>query len=194
MKKKIVNVILSVAVVTSMIFSVTACGSKSETTSAEVVADDVVDESEAAESEAVESTVAEDTEEADTEEVTTEESSTEDADAEETDTDDEDVTSLDAWVNSEEADYIVEYMNEGLDGQSIAFEADGDVLSMVFTLDETLEIVDGVEDAMSSLFEAQKEVFEEIRDQLIDETGNDNISVRVVYINGDGTEIFSTEF
>lgn len=174
MKKKIVNVVLSVAVVTSMMFSVTACGSNAET------ADTAAVESTVAESVAEESTVAEAT----TEDVTTEEATTEDA---------TDLT-LDAWVNSEEATTVVDYMNENLQGQSVAFEADGDVFSMVFTLEETMEVADGAQEAMSQLFESQKTMFESIRDQLIEETGNSNISVRVVYINGDGSEIFSTEF
>lgn len=179
MKKKIVNVVLSVAVVTSMMFSVTACGSNAET------ADTAAVESTVAESVAEESTVAEaTTEEVTTEEVTTEEATTEDA---------TDLT-LDAWVNSEEATTVVDYMNENLQGQSVAFEADGDVFSMVFTLEETMEVADGAQEAMSQLFESQKTMFESIRDQLIEETGNSNISVRVVYINGDGSEIFSTEF
>ena len=178
MKKKIVIVVLSVAVVTSMMFSVTACGSNAETA-------DTTAESTVAESVAEESTVAEAT----TEEATTEATTTEDSTSEEA----TDLT-LDAWVNSEEATTVVDYMNANLQGQSVAFEADGDVFSMVFTLDETMEVADGAQEAMSQLFESQKTMFESIRDQLIEETGNSNISVRVVYINGDGSEIFSTEF
>lgn len=130
MKKKVLNVALSVLIAASMMFSMTACGKMT----------------------------------------------------------------LESFVNSKEAAETIEYMNENLDGMTAEFEADGDVFSMIFTLDETIEVVDGTEAAMNSLFEAQKEVFEDIRDSLIEETGNDNISVRVVYVNGDGTEIFSTEF
>lgn len=130
MKKRVLNVLLSVVVATSMMFTLTACGKKS----------------------------------------------------------------LDSWVNSKAATTTVDYMNENLDGMTVAFEADGDVFSMVFTLDETIEVAEGAEEAMAQVFDTQKAQFESIRDELIKETGNSNVSVRVVYINGDGSEIFSTEF
>lgn len=130
MKKRVLNVLLSVVVATSMMFTLTACGKKS----------------------------------------------------------------LDSWVNSTAATTTVDYMNENLDGMTVAFEADGDVFSMVFTLDETIEVAEGAEEAMAQVFDTQKAQFESIRDELIKETGNSNVSVRVVYVNGDGSEIFSTEF
>ena len=130
MKKRVLNVLLSVVVATSMMFTLTACGKKS----------------------------------------------------------------LDSWVNSTAATTTVDYMNENLDGMTVAFEADGDVFSMVFTLDETIEVAEGAEEAMAQVFDTQKAQFESIRGELIKETGNSNVSVRVVYVNGDGSAIFSTEF
>ena len=130
MKKKVLNVVLSVVIATSMMFTMTACGKKS----------------------------------------------------------------LDSWVNSKEATTTIDYMNENLDGMTVTFEADGDVFAMVFTFDDTIEVAEGAEEAMGQLFDSQKAQFETIRDELIKETGNSNISVRVVYNNGDGSEIFSQEF
>ena len=130
MKRKVLNVVLSVAIATSMMFTMTACGKKS----------------------------------------------------------------LDSWVDSAAATTTVNYMNENLDGMTVAFEADGDVFSMVFTFDETIEVAEGAEEAMAQIFEEQKSQFEPIREELIKATGNSNIVVRVVYNNGDGTEIFSQEF
>ena len=68
------------------------------------------------------------------------------------------------------------------------------MLFHALTYDETIEVAEGAEEAMAQVFDTQKAQFESIRDELIKETGNSNVSVRVVYVNGEGSEIFSTEF
>lgn len=132
MRKKIVNVLLSVAIVTSMMFTVTACGK----------------------------------------------------------------VTLEEWTTSKEAVTTIETMNQSYasQGMSAAFEADGDVLSMVLTLEDTIEVSEETQAAMGQALDSQSSVFEAMRDELVKKTGNENVVLRIVYMNGDGTEIYTHEF
>ncbi len=131
MKKKFLNVVLSMTIVTSMMFSVTACGSKQD---------------------------------------------------------------IATWVTSDEAVEFTDAMNASLDGMSLKLEADGNTLAMIITFDDVIELAEGVEENMEQAFESQAATFEALRDQLVKSTGNKDAKVRVSYVNGDGTEIYSKEF
>lgn len=184
MKKKIVNAVLSVAVVTSMMFAVTACGSKDNANTKDVSV--VNEENKDVEENKEAPTAAKDAEA----ESTTEAESSEAASSEEAAGN----ITLNDWIFSDEAVAVVDYLNANLDGMSVGFEADGDVFSMVFTMDEVIDVADDAEEAMKTLFDSQASMFESIRDQLIEQTGNPNVSVRIVYLNGDGSEVYSQEF
>lgn len=183
MKKKIVNVLLSVAVVTTMMFTVTACGSKddnkapAETTAVNNVADETPS-SEAAE--APSSEAADDKGAADG-------------------------MTVDAWVNSDTAATYVSALNTSLAsiGATIEFEADGDTLCMIFNYTEEAlgtdgsDLTDGVKETIVSEFEKQ---FATIGSQLDpmcdvfkDEIGNPDLVVRIVYKSSNGTELFSKD-
>lgn len=181
MKKKIVNVLLSSAIAASMMFSVTACGSSSD---AQDAAADTVEST--VEADAAESTVADDTAESTVAE-------TETATEADTDAADGEMT-LEAWVESDECAQFSEMMNDGLDGMTTSFEVEGDVISMIFTMTEAIDVVDGAEEAMSEYFSSNAAIFEAIRDELISETGNENTVLKLVYRNADGSDIFSQEF
>ncbi len=183
MKKKIVNLIVSAAVVTSMMFAVTACGSKDDSannTTTGAVVESATPETTAP---AEEPTVAA------TEEATTE-AATADAEAS------GDSTSLEEWINSDVAVAMLDEMNQGLAGQgmTIKFEADGDTFSMIFVMEQELEITDEIKDAMKQLFDGSSAVFESARDELISETGNENIKLRITYQDINGTELYSQDF
>ncbi len=187
MKKKIVNLIVSAAVVTSMMFAVTACGSKDDSannTTTGAVVESATPETTAS---AEEPTVAATTEAA-TAEATTE--ATTDAEAS------GDSTSLEEWINSDVAVAMLDEMNQGLAGQgmTIKFEADGDTFSMIFVMEQELEITDEIKDAMKQLFDGSSAIFESARDELISETGNENIKLRITYQDINGTELYSQDF
>lgn len=193
MKKKIVNVLLSSAVAVAMMFSVTACGSSSD---AQDTATDGVEAAVAAESTVADETVADDAAESTVADDTAESTVAETETATEADTDaaaDGEMT-LEAWVESDECAQFSEMMNEGLDGMTISFEVEGDVISMIFTLTEAIDVVDGAEEAMTEYFTDNAAIFEAIRDQLIEETGNPSTVLKLVYRNADGSDIFSQEF
>lgn len=175
MKKKILNVLLSAAVITTMMLSATACGSKEPAadTSADVQPTTVqaADEQKADEPKA------------------------DDQNADEQKADDGKMT-LEEWTQSDECVQFLEAMNEGMgdQGVSIFFEVDGDVISMVYQYDEQIEVAEGAEETISALFESNSKLFEQVRDQLIEETGNENTVLKITYRNADDSEIFSMEF
>ncbi len=200
MKKKIVNVILSVAVVTSMMFAVTACGSKDN-------------DKAPAESAAVTNTV-EDAAKADTEDTAKADAEdTEKADAEDTaKADTEDTAKADAeggmtaedWVNSEEASTYVNLFNTMFNGaMTTEFEAEGNTLSMVFILSTETLGTDGsdltdeqkvaMETQMQQQYDGLKDQFEPMRDELKKTIGASDLVVQIIYRTSNGTELFSQE-
>ena len=151
MKKRIVNVLLSVAVVTTMMFTVTACGSK--------------DDGKGAEPATVENTVS------------------------------------DAEPASEAKD---EPASEAKDEPAEnADAADGNTLSMVFTLSEETLGTDGsdltdeqkeaAQTMMQEQYNASKGEFEPMRDELKKSIGVSDLVVRIVYKTSNGTELFSQD-
>ncbi|MDE7323339.1 MAG: DUF4854 domain-containing protein [Lachnospiraceae bacterium] len=192
MKKKIVNVLLSAIVVTSMMFTVTACGSKEADTSAPV--DAAATNQSAAENDvAPESTVADDTAES----VTAESTAADDADASGSMTAEE-------WVNSDTAASYIEILNAMFGGQmTTAFEADSDALSLVVILSEEMvdlkgsdmtdEQKEAMQQAMQQQYDSTADQFTPIRDELRDEIGDDSLTVRIIYRLSDGTELFSQD-
>ncbi len=184
MKKKIVNVILSVAVVTSMMFAVTACGSKDN-------------DKAPAESAAVTNTV-EDAAKADTED-------TEKADTEDTaKADAEGGMTAEDWVNSEEASTYVNLFNTMFNGaMTTEFEAEGNTLSMVFILSTETLGTDGsdltdeqkvaMETQMQQQYDGLKDQFEPMRDELKKTIGASDLVVQIIYRTSNGTELFSQE-
>ena len=178
MKKKIVNVLLSAAVITAMMFSVTACGSKTDdaqNTAADTPAPTTVQDA----AEPAESTVAE------PEESTIAESEASDGQM-----------SLQEWTESDECIQFLDMMNEGMEEQGVKvfFEVDGDVISLVYQYNEQIEVADDAEEAMSQLFTSNASLFESVRDELIDETGNENTVLRLEYRNADDSVIYSQDF
>ncbi len=196
MKKKIVNAVLSVAIVTSMMFTMTACGSKDN-------------DKAPAESAAVTNTV-EDTAKADTTDTakadtadTTDTTDTTDA-ADATNKDAESGAAAEDWVSSEEASTYVELFNTMFNGaMTTEFEAEGNTLSMVFVLSEealgtdgsdlTDEQKDEMETQMQQQYDGLKAQFEPMRDELRESIGASDLVVRIVYRTSNGTELFSQD-
>ena len=200
MKKKIVNVILSVAVVTSMMFAVTACGSKdNDKAPAEsaAVTNTVVDAAKA-DTEDTAKADAEDTAKADAED-------TEKADTEDTaKADAEGGMTAEDWVNSEEASTYVNLFNTMFNGaMTTEFEAEGNTLSMVFILSTETLGTDGsdltdeqkvaMETQMQQQYDGLKDQFEPMRDELKKTIGASDLVVQIIYRTSNGTELFSQE-
>ncbi len=212
MKKKIVNVILSVAVVTSMMFTVTACGSKdNDKAPAESAAvTNTVEDAANADTEDAANADTEDAANADTED--TANADTEDAanaDTEDTaQTDAEGGMAVEDWVSSEEAAQYVEVLNTTIGAMSngmmtTEFEGEGNTLSMVFVLsaealgtdgsDLTDEQKSAVEAQMQQQFDGLKDQFQPMRDELKETIGTSDLVVQIVYRTSNGTELFHHE-
>lgn len=172
MKKKIVNLVLSAAVITSMMFAMTACGSKDEP---------------AADTSASRTTV---------EDTATPASTAEAAKEDEKKEEESKGMSLQEWLdqgsNASDMDSVVKELSS--DELAVSYKVDGDTFVLVYTFSDTVEIDDAGKASMESEFEAQSAVFENMRDALIEETDNQNIKIRMEYINGDGSELFTYEF
>lgn len=179
MKKKIVNVLLSAAVIATMMFSVTACGAKTDEVQ-DTAADTPV------------STVQDDV--ADVQESTTQ--AQESTAAPESTVAAEGQMSLEEWTESEECKQFLDIMNEGMadQGVTVLFEVDGDVISLVYQYNEQIEVADNAEEAMSELFSSNASLFESVRDELISETGNENTVLRIEYRNADDSVVYSQDF
>lgn len=207
MKKKIVNVVLSAAVVTSMMFAMTACGSKDTTpapaedaavtNTVAADAEPAADESTAADADAAdESTVADADPAAD-------ESTIADANAAD-DGASAGNGSVEDWVNSETASTYVTLFDTMFGGQmTTAFEADGDALVLAVILSEDAVALDGdslsdedmaeMQAAMQQQYDSTADQFEPIRDELRKEVGDDSLTVRISYRLSDGTELFAQD-
>lgn len=182
MKKKIVNVLLSVAVITTMMFTATACGSK-DNGSASV------------EPAAAGNTVADVEPEEENEAPSSEAADNADADSS---------MSAQDWVNSDEAATYMSLFNTMFNGaMTTEFEADGNTLSMIFTLSEETLGTDGsdltdeqkeaAQTMMQEQYDSSKEQFEPMRDELRKTIGDSSLVVRIVYKTSNGTELFSQD-
>ena len=203
MKKKIVNVLLSATIVTSMMFGVTACGAKDTTpapaedaavtntvaTNESSVADvvdestDAADESTVADTDAADESSVADTDAAD-------ESSVADTDA----ADDEAAAgngNVEDWVNSEMASTYVEALDMMFGGQvTTGFEVNGDALVLVVVMSEEMvgiDSADSLSDDDMELIHAKLEEefasvadqFVPVRDQLRGDVGDDSLTVPI---------------
>lgn len=102
--------------------------------------------------------------------------------------------SLEDWIASDECVQFLEIINKDLHDMTVSFEAEGDVISMICTMTEQIDIAEDAADTMSAYFSVNSDIFEAIRDQLIAETGNQNIVLELIYRNANGSDIFSQEF
>lgn len=183
MKKNLSN-LLAVSLVAAMAFTFTGCGAKKE-----APAETAAVSTEAATEEAVTEEAA--TEEAATEEVVTEEATTEESSGADT---------LKAFVETPEIQEAMASVSESQDDMSIELKVEGDdTVVMSLSYKEQLDLSDeSSKEIMLSVFEsqmaAQESMFTEMRDQIVEETGMDDVIVRIEYLNADGSEIYSQEY
>lgn len=99
---------------------------------------------------------------------------------------------LETWVKSDEAVEYVDEINSSLagSGMSVSFEAEGDTLSFIYTFDQIVELP---KETMDQTFDAMSSEFDSAREELVKYTGNKDLKIRFVYINGDGSELYSKE-
>lgn len=191
MKKNIANAILSVAVVTAMMFSATACGAKNDDARS-VTADAPAATQRTADANAVNTAETKDADVAETRDT----KETKDADKNKDDTSDKTMT-LEEWTKTDVCAGILKEMKEDVTvGQDVEvfFEVEGDEISMVFRYG--LQSPKGAGEEIAQLFKNKTytAVFEQIHDYFIEVTGNQDVVFEIVYRNADNSEIFSKKF
>lgn len=95
------------------------------------------------------------------------------------------------------AQYMEELNAEA--GDAISYEVNGDVLTLVYQYEQQLadldassqEMLNGI---MDSIFDAYQDVFALLRDEIILETGNANVVLRLEYRNANGAVIYGKNF
>lgn len=103
--------------------------------------------------------------------------------------------SLEEVVASPEMVEVVDYMNKMLAGMaSMTYTAEGDTLIMTLKFDEVLRVDAQTKEMMDETFGSMTGLLDELRAELINVVSNENVHIRYVYINGDGTEIYRVEF
>ena len=103
--------------------------------------------------------------------------------------------SLEEVVASPEMEAVVNYMNEALVGMaSMTCTAEGDTLIMTLKFNEVLSVDAQTKEMMDETFGSMTGLLDELRAELINVVSNENVHIRYVYINGDGTEIYRVEF
>lgn len=108
-------------------------------------------------------------------------------------------TTLAEWVKSDEVKTVIDSIASSAEGMQIEFKADGeDVLVMCYTYDEQLDLSDEeakktVEEYFDSALEQQASTFTNMRDEINKEYKLSVKTIRIEYINADGTMIFSKD-
>ena len=212
MKKKIVNVLLSATIVTSMMFGVTACGAKDTTPApaedAAVTNTVATNESSVADTDAAYDSNVTQTDAADESSVSYTEAAYESSVADTDAADDEAAAgngNVEDWVNSEMASTYVEALDMMFGGQvTTGFEVNGDALVLVVVMSEEMvgiDSADSLSDDDMELIHAKLEEefasvadqFVPVRDQLRGDVGDDSLTVQMSYRLSDGTELYLQE-
>lgn len=110
--------------------------------------------------------------------------------------------SIGEWVTSKEAATYTEQLNTLADGMmTTSFEADGDVLLMIFTYSDDMigmeasALTDEQKDALKATMQqnadeqAGSQDMKEAREEIIKMTGISDLKIRAVYKLSDGTEM-----
>lgn len=101
--------------------------------------------------------------------------------------------SLEEWVNndSEAAASLEEMSTDELD-----VTVEGNTLVYTYTYSQNIDasLVDAVTQQLEESIDNSASTFTSVADMLEEESGIDGISVKVVYLNGDGTELMNKTF
>ncbi|MDO4485858.1 MAG: DUF4854 domain-containing protein [Bacillota bacterium] len=104
-------------------------------------------------------------------------------------------STLEEYINSDsEAKETIESMSSEESGLNVTVEDNAIVYTYTYgdTLDSSL--LDTVATEIEKTIDSSASTFTTMVDALEEESGIDGITVKVVYLNGDGTEIFSKEY
>ena len=104
-------------------------------------------------------------------------------------------STLEEYINSDsEAKETIESMSSEESGLKVSVE--DNVIVYTYTYGYTLDssLLDAVATEIEKTIDSSASTFTTMVDALEEESGIDGITVKVVYLNGDGTEIISKEY
>ncbi len=101
-------------------------------------------------------------------------------------------TLADAINSDEEARQTIESLNS--DGLEVAIEENTVVYTYTYPETYAPEMVELIKPEAEKMLGNQASVFESLASTLEEETGISGIGVRVIYLNGDGSEIIRQDF
>lgn len=112
--------------------------------------------------------------------------------------------SLEDWYadNAEEFQQITDSVNAQADSMGCTMEIvveDSNVLAFRYTLTEAFDTsdpanVEALATVYDAMFDSYASTFSEIRTQVMDETSTENVVIRLVALNPDGTELYTRDF
>lgn len=94
--------------------------------------------------------------------------------------------------NDTEAAQQIKNMNTN----ELAVTVEGNTLVYTYTYPQVIDasLVDAVKTQLESTIDSSSSTFTGLADQLEEQSGIDGISVKVVYLNGDGTELMNKTY
>lgn len=112
--------------------------------------------------------------------------------------------SLEDWYadNSAEFQQITDSVNSQSEAMGCTMEIvveDSNVLAFRYTLTTAFDTsdsanVDALAAVYDSMFDSYASTFSEVRTQIMEETSTENVIIRLVALNPDGTELYSRDF
>ncbi|MGN0658710.1 MAG: DUF4854 domain-containing protein [Emergencia sp.] len=106
-------------------------------------------------------------------------------------------STLEEYINSDaDAKEAIESMNSSTDEGGMTVEVKGNSIIYTYQFADTIEadLLDDVKAQFEQYMESAGSTFENIASTMEEESGIDGITVKVIYLNGDGSEIYSKEY
>ena len=94
----------------------------------------------------------------------------------------------------EEARTTLESMSSSTEGLEVAVE--DNTIIYTYTYDNTLDssMIESVSEQLEKTIDSSESTFRSMADSLEEESGIDGITIRVIYLNNDGTELVNKEY
>ena len=96
--------------------------------------------------------------------------------------------------NDEEAMTTLESVSSSTEGLEVAVE--DNTIIYTYTYDNTLDssMIESVSEQLEKTIDSSESTFRSMADSLEEESGIDGITIRVIYLNNDGTELVNKEY
>ena len=96
--------------------------------------------------------------------------------------------------NDEEAMTTLESVSSSTEGLEV--DVEDNIIIYTYTYDNTLDssMIESVSQQLEKAIDSSESTFRSMADTLEEESGIDGITIRVIYLNNDGTELVNKEY